>query len=348
MSHQYTNNKKKVGKHIGSDKVLVTSLLDEMKSGREYESLLNCRVEGFNFTEEIRRSLKEIESIRQRPIICYACNIINQKLTSAPSIDDQDDLPFSELLSTLDTQDKYIDVVLITGGGSGQQVQRFVERLRRQFDDVSFILPYKAMSAGTMFIMSGDEIVMGPNSCFGPIDPQFIGENGQYFPGQALINLIEVIRDRGAVKLNQGQDPDWTDLQILSLLDYNLVGHVHTASDFSRNLVEDYLYRHKFKNWKTHIKSGTVVTDSERKQVAEKIAKELCNHRRWNDHGSGININTARELGLLITSTEDIPNLENAVRRFWALLHWIFEFTSVAKLYISNNYCVARSEQPQK
>lgn len=51
-------------------------------------------------------------------------------------------------------------IILTTTGGSVEATEDFVEILRHHYDVVDFIIPNYAMSAGTIFAMSGDEIYM--------------------------------------------------------------------------------------------------------------------------------------------------------------------------------------------
>lgn len=64
-----------------------------------------------------------------------------------------------------------ISVVLWTGGGEAETTERMVGVLRRHYKIVNFIVPDLAMSAGTIFCMSGDKIYMDYASSLGPIDP---------------------------------------------------------------------------------------------------------------------------------------------------------------------------------
>jgi len=53
-----------------------------------------------------------------------------------------------------------------------EQVTLFVDAIRAKFQSVEFILPYKAMSAGTLWALSGERIWMDRRACIGPVDPQ--------------------------------------------------------------------------------------------------------------------------------------------------------------------------------
>jgi ClpP class serine protease len=63
-------------------------------------------------------------------------------------------------------------VILTTGGGYIEIVQRMVDTLRMHYKVVDFVVPNYAYSAGTVFVMSGDAIHMDYYSRLGPIDPQ--------------------------------------------------------------------------------------------------------------------------------------------------------------------------------
>lgn len=333
-------------KHSVNQMIPTTStLLDKMVDGREFESILSYKVVGLNVAAELRKAIKEIEDIRNRPLICYFANITNPRIRVSTSIDFNDELPFSELVSTLGTSSENIDILLVTSGGSGQQVAKFVNKVRSKFKNVCFIIPSLAMSAGTIFIMSGDEIVMGPDSTFGPIDPQIPNKDGIFVPAQSILTLIETIQTRGQVEINKGQNPAWTDMQILRHIDPKDIGNAYNASNYSINLVQEYLYKYKFKNWNIHNSSGNPVTDAEKKQRAKEIAEILCNHGLWKSHNNGINRDIAESLcKLQITRTESIAGLDRAIRRFWALTYWVFENTKVAKVFLSQDYCIMRND----
>ncbi|HEY4786062.1 MAG TPA: hypothetical protein VIH57_08430 [Bacteroidales bacterium] len=322
----------------------VNSLLDKMVDGREFESLLPYKAVNIDFASEIRRSLKEIESIRKKPVICYLSNIVNSNIKASTSIDYNDDLPFSEMLSSIPSSIKEIDIILVTPGGSAEQVAKFVDKLRPRFDSVSFILPNMAMSAGTIFVMSGNEIIMDSRAYIGPIDPQIPNKDGFYVPAQAILTLIEDIQNRGDDLLKKGQNPLWTDLQILHQMDSKDIGNALNASKYSIELVESYLYNYKFKTW-THHSNGNIVTDTEKQTRAHDIAMLLCNHGLWKTHRRGITREVAwQNCRLKIIHPETITGLDRTIRRFWALLYWVFENTPVYKIFISENYSIFRHD----
>lgn len=320
------------------------SLLDSMIDGREFESLLKHKHINVNVLTEVRRALKDISDIRKRPVIAYLANVVNANVKAVRSIEYSDDLPFSELVNTIPNNIKDIDIILVTPGGSGTQVAKFVDKLRPRFNTVSFIIPDIAMSAGTIFALSGDEIVMTNNSYIGPIDPQVPNKDGMYVPAQSILTLIEQIQAKGEIAIKKGLNPDWTDLQILRQIDPKEMGNAINASKYSVELVENYLHDYKFKTWINH-SDGRSVTPDERKQRSSDIANQLCNHSLWKTHGRGITRDAAWSVcRLKITHSESI-GLDRAIKRFWALFYWLFENTPIYKTFVSEYYSLMRNDR---
>ncbi|MDE0010588.1 MAG: hypothetical protein OXU36_05570 [Candidatus Poribacteria bacterium] len=65
-----------------------------------------------------------------------------------------------------------IAIVLDTIGDVIEVVEQMVTAIRHHYIEVDFLIPDRVMSAGTVFVMSGNRIFMNSFSCLGPIDPQ--------------------------------------------------------------------------------------------------------------------------------------------------------------------------------
>jgi hypothetical protein len=315
-----------------------------MITGREYASIIDCLPENLDISQEIKRSLNEIATIRNRPVVCYAANFVNNNIVAEKGIDYTDDTPFLEMLRGVETSATDLDIILVTPGGSAERVAHYVNQLRKRFSRVGFILPFMAMSAGTIFCLSGDDVIMDENACIGPIDPQVPSKDGRYVPAQAILTLLEDIQNRGATAMTNGQNPNWTDIQILRNLDPKEIGNAKNASQFSIDLVTTYLKDYKFREWTKHASTGLPVTDSDREKRAREIAEQLCKHSAWNTHSRGITRDVAEQIcRLKIIHPEDVQGLDSAIKRFWALLYWVFERNPIYKLFISSNYSLFRS-----
>jgi hypothetical protein len=342
----YKPKKKKVpAKSKAPNYKTANSMLDNMQDHKEFESLLKFQYPDLDLVKEFRRSIDEIVYILDHPVVCYIANVVKPENQSS-SIDDSDDLPFNEMIASLPDDVKEISIVLVTPGGYAHQVAKFVNKIRPRFEKVNFILLNKAMSAGTIFIMSGDKIYMTNRSQIGPIDPQVRAKSGEFVPAQSLLTLVEEIRKRGQIEIDNKKSPAWTDVQMLRMIDPKDIGNAINASNYSINMVKEYLVNHKFKSWVIHSKTSKPVSDQERNDRAQEIASLLCEHDKWKNHGHAITREAAWDVcKLKIEHAEDITGLDRAMRRMWALFYWTFENTNVEKVFISKNYCLLRHQK---
>lgn len=330
--------------HAGPQKRVVDSLLDVMQDGREYESLVGVTAPNMGFREELRRGISDIEAIRNRPLIVYAANVINVPAGSSPGISYIDDLPFCEMVSAIPAGADALDILIVTPGGSAQQVSQFVNHVRPRFDNVAFIIPYMALSAGTIWALSGNEIFMDARAFIGPIDPQVPDKEGRFVPAQAILALLKEIQSNGQKNIENGKNPDWSDIMILQNMDAKEIGNALSLSKYSIQLATEYLKVYKFRDW-IHI-NGTPATDAERATAAEKVANLLCSHETWRTHSHGISRDVVHsELGLKINHPEDVPGLERTIRRFWALLYFLSDNTDTIKLFISGQYSLFKKSK---
>lgn len=324
----------------------VDSLFDTIIEGKEFVSIVNLAPkEPSSLDRDLRRAIHNISEIRNRPCVCYVANIINPRINGACSIDNSDDIPFLEMIKNIPEEAEGVDIFLVTPGGSATKVENWVTHIRKRFNHVGFILPYLAMSAGTIFCLSGDELIMTAEACIGPIDPQVPSKNGRYVPAQSLLTLLNKINANAAENINQQKPIDFSDLLILQNLDAKEIGSVYNASDFSTRLVAEYLEKYKFKHWYEHKRKGGIVTQEEKKERAKKIAAILCDHSKWLSHSQQITREKAwEECELEIIRTEDINELDQAVKKLWALLCWYLERSNTAKVFLSENYSIFRQD----
>lgn len=266
----------------------VDSLLDTMKDGSEYVSIVDKSPrEGVDVLAEVVRGIAEIEKIRGRPCILYVGNVITKDGGEA-GIDSTDDLPFQEMVNNIPLEQRSVDVYLATNGGSGSQISRFVNCLRARFDEVHFLIPSFCMSAGTLFALSGDHIWMTKHACLGPIDPQVPSAGGRYVPAQALLLLVEQLQKQGDEAMKKGLSVPWAAVRLIDSLDKKELGDAITASLWSQNLAAQYLEKYKFKNWTKRETSGQPVTSIYRAQRAQEVAAGMVSHDRWKSHGHAI------------------------------------------------------------
>jgi hypothetical protein len=206
-------------------------------------------------------------------------------------------------------------IVLNTPGGSTEAVEKMVEIIRFHYEEVYFIVPDYAMSAGTIFCMSGDKIYMDYSSSLGPIDPQVF--NGKdLVPALAYLGKVEQL-------LEKARNGTLTQPEFLILQGQDLatLGRYEQARDLTVTLIKKWLVQYKFKNWTKHQsdgeKKGNEVTGPEKEVRAEEIAKQLGDNKLWHSHSRMIGINTLRDLlKLQIEDYSEDETLRNLIREY--------------------------------
>ena len=98
-----------------------------------------------------------------------------------------------ELLFDLSPDDE-LHILLWSLGGDGEVAVRLVRSLQDRCKRLVVFVPDVAKSAGTLFVLGADEVVMGPSSDLGPVDPQlFIGnpETGKWAAAKDIIAAVK-------------------------------------------------------------------------------------------------------------------------------------------------------------
>ncbi len=194
--------------------------------------------------------------------------------------------PFRDFIEDLKAdkvQHNTLCIILNTPGGSAETVEKMVKITRHHYQEVYFIVPDSAYSAGTIFCMSGDKIFMDYSSSLGPIDPQvFNGKN--WVPALGYLDKVEEMISKSANgTLTQAE------LIMLREQDLAMLRRHEQARDLTIALLKEWLVKYKFKNWNTH-KDGTIVTPKQKEDRAKDIAKDLGDNKLWHSHGRSIGI----------------------------------------------------------
>ncbi len=213
-------------------------------------------------------------------------------------------------------------VVLTTNGGSATVVERYVNIIRHNYKRVIFIVPDYAYSAGTIFCMSGDEIWMDYFSVLGPIDPQVPNKDGKYVPALGYLDKI-------AELISKAQANTLTQAEFLILKDFDLaeLKGYEQARELTITLLKEWLVKYKFKSWTKH-KDLSDVTDAEKTEKAEHIAKELGDYTKWKTHGRPINLQVLESLGLKINDYSNNSPQREIIRKYYKLM---MEYVSINK-----------------
>jgi hypothetical protein len=226
---------------------------------------------------------------------------------------------FIENLKEEPTGNERLTILLNTPGGSAETVEKMVEIIRHHYKEVFFVVPDYAMSAGTIFCMSGDKIFMDYSSSLGPIDPQVF--NGTtYVPALGYLDKVNELLERA-------RDGTLTQAEFLILQNQDLamLRSYEQARDLTITLLKNWLVSYKFKEWTEHksdpMKIGQPVSDEEKQQRAEEIADMLGNNKIWHSHGRMINISKLQSvLRLEIEDYSEQTDLRTLIRNYNDLL----------------------------
>jgi hypothetical protein len=293
-----------------------------------YSDYLSKNLDFNTLNSKRKQWLKKIAKLRgDRCILTYASDINKGGVNT--SIEYADIIPFIDQISNCNTS-KSIDIILETPGGQAEIVEEMVKAVRAKYTHVGIIIPGMAKSAGTIFAMAGDEILMGKTSAMGPIDAQMIYPGtGKRFSADALLEGLEKIKQEviATGKLNPAYIP------ILQNISPGEIQHCENAQAFSRTLVKEWLRDYKFSHWETHKSSGKKVTSEEKELRANEIATALCKHSDWLTHARSIKIDDLKKLRLEIVDYSEMAELNDAINRYYTLLSITFSQTSIYKIF---------------
>ena len=150
--------------------------------------------------------LRALEECRGNPLILYVAPLEEMCVRV-----------LYECLRTLGKQER-LDVVLATNGGTITTAHQVARLLREYAHHLTILVPYRALSAGTLLCLCADELVLGPMSALGPIDAH-IGAAG--FPppdAPTLISAQDVRAFREMAEQWFGVVREEDRLQILALV----------------------------------------------------------------------------------------------------------------------------------
>ncbi|MCL2011295.1 MAG: hypothetical protein FWG75_00695 [Cystobacterineae bacterium] len=214
---------------------------------------------------------------------------------------------------------KTLAICLETIGGHIDVVDRIHTVLRQHFDEVYFVVPDFAYSAGTVLALSGDRIYMDYYSVLGSIDPQIEDAQGALVPGLGYISKFEEL-----VKRIDEKPPGKAQAEtayLLNKFDPGRLFLLEQAKSRSIALLEEWLSTYKFKDWTKTETGQNPVNAQARRERAQKIADALCNPKLWHSHSRGIGIAELRgdKIKLKIDDFSEERALEEKVRLYYDL-----------------------------
>jgi len=203
-------------------------------------------------------------------------------------------------------------VILETDGGSIETTERIADVFRHHYvKEISFLIPNRAMSAGTILVMSGDRILMDYYSTLGPIDPQVPNAEGQMVPGMGYIEKFKELVEKSKKGKLSGAELAF----LLDKFDPARLHWLEQAREHGVDLLKKWLVKYKFKNWTKTKTRKVTVTEPMKIKRAKEIADNLNNTKLWRSHGRGLSMQVVRDtLKLEVEDYGTQPELEELNR----------------------------------
>lgn len=206
---------------------------------------------------------------------------------------------FEETLYDADPEQN-LHVLLHTLGGDGETALRLVRQAQSRCKELTVIVPDQAKSAGTLFVLGANRILMGPTSDLGPIDPQFRLGNGSLASGKAIIEAVEDAERR--IQANPQTYPL----------------HASMLNDISALLVQQ--AKDAIARTDDQLREALACVEQRDKDridsLAERLRKPLIQNPQ--SHGTAISARRAKELGLPIEEAKGSEAHWQGIWRMWA------------------------------
>lgn len=231
--------------------------------------------------KKIEQEIKHFQEVRGRS--CFPFLGVNITRSIVEDI-------FDELRKNYKECDGRLDVIIDSGGGDIDAAYNLSMLFRKYgTKELNFIIPRWAKSAATLFVCSGDIILMSPVAELGPLDPQITqinpleGRLEKFSPLhiESTLNMIRSEFKEGNKDLAQG---------LLERLQFPL-----TLGGFVKyhEIAQQYL----IKLLEARMKNSDKLT-AEPKDIAKRLTHGYA------DHGFCINIEEAKNIGLYVVELE--------------------------------------------
>ena len=232
---------------------------------------------------------------------------------------------------------KKIDFYIETPGGSGEAAEEIAKFLRKKFEEVNFVIAGEAKSAGTILVLSGNNIYMTDTGSLGPIDAQVrIGRS--VVSAHDYKEWVDLKRKEAA---ENGSLNPFDAVMVAQISPGELYGVINSL-EFAKDLVKCWLEEHKFKNWAETRTAKTKVTNEMRKKRAHKVAEMFCDHTTWRTHGRSLKIEDLKE-DLIIDRIDDDVTLADIVYRIKTVIRLIFDGSTVYKLFYVDDLKISKT-----
>ena len=284
-------------------------------------------------TDEIKKSsnplileellVRELASIRKlcgnKNVVYYASGFLQKPARPQTSITREDINGFMNAIHGLNCAEGLV-LMVHTPGGDIHAVESIVEYLHQKFEHITAIIPYLAMSGGSMISLASDLIILGKQSQLGPTDPQIVIQDKQH-SARAIKDAFD--RAKEDIEKNQTLAHLWAP--ILQSMGPALIIEAEKALKYSESLLKKWLQKRMFRS--------ADETDEKAKEIVEYVNADS---EEVHTHGQRIGIDDLQVLGANVEALENNQDLQEAVLSAYHLMTIIFERTPSLK-FIANH-----------
>jgi hypothetical protein len=200
--------------------------------------------------------------------------------------------------------DEDIHLILVSPGGDGESAVRMVRSIQARCKELTVIVPDQAKSAATILAMGAHQILMGPTSDLGPVDPQFpVGSGPQ---GSGLVSAKDMIAAVDSAEAAVAAKPDTYPLHAALLSDVTALQVQQARSALARtgDLVIEALKSHPGRS------------DAQLKTLKRKLQKPLIDLPK--DHSAVFGADDALAAGLPIVQADPRSDQWRLIWRLYA------------------------------
>lgn len=292
------------------------------------QEYLNKRWNNQQLIDELVKLIQEYNDKYSTYLVVYATDKDKDAPLTAKMLSNRDYQVLFDMLK--DTSQDSLDFYVETPGGSGEAAEDIVKLTRRNFKKVHFIIAGEAKSAGTLMVLSGNEISMTDSGSLGPIDAQMgIGRTTI-----SAHDYMDWVKTKQKAYDKKREVSPFDAIMIAQISPGELVG-VENALQYAHDLVVEWLPKYKFSEWEKTETSKKIVTEQMKKKRAREIAEALSNHTTWRTHGRSLKIDALQKLGLKINCIDENKDKAELVYRINTVIRMIFIGSPTFKMFVT-------------
>lgn len=262
-----------------------------------------------------QEAIRRIEKLTGRSLLVYE----SSPWKRGAEINVGDIQPFGDLLQRIPSGAK-VDLMLNSLGGDIDAAEKVIYMCRKVASEFRVVVPEHAKSAATLIALASDRVLMGFASELGPIDAQLAGPGpgGAVFQTSARSFLDKFDEIKKEVERTGQLSPAYYPL--LEGLNLGFIRMCETLMERSEKFARKWLSKHMLKG------------DAAK---AAKIAKKLCDVKKWLTHGMVIDADEAERLGIKVERIERDNPLWQEVWYLHCCYGVVFRSTNIAKVFES-------------